>query len=64
MSPEMQKKIDGLTYEEALRLNRFEPIGSPYFQGEAGEAFALRFDFLNRITPHEVRVAASKRIGW
>lgn len=54
--------IDAMSYEELLRLNRFAPIGAPYFQGESGEYILRRLREL-RIGGAD-HVAASKKIGW
>jgi len=65
LTPENQKHIDGLSYEELLRHWRFAPTGDPWFQGETGVYWGTRMSKM-RDTPsgQEAHVAASKTIGW
>lgn len=61
---ELKAMVDGASYEELLRKNRFAPSGDPLFQGEMGE---YTIASMNRkkaeLSDGEV-VAISKRVGW
>lgn len=60
------EEIKNLNYEQALRLIRFTPVGSPLFIHGTGlhAALAERWAYLEGITPQEERIAISKKIGW
>lgn len=60
---EMKKWIDGATLEELLRKWRFDPSGSPWFQGEVGSYFSEVMSEKRSQDP-AAWTAASKRIGW
>ena len=61
---EMRKWIDEAPYEALLRRWRFEPSGSPWFQGETGKYYSeVLFRRREEIGP-EKHTAASKTIGW
>lgn len=55
--------IKKASYEELLRLWRFEPSGSPWFLDETGKIFKDRMNQLKEANP-EAAVQASKNIGW
>ena len=58
---EMKRWIDNASYVELLRRWRFEPSGSPWFQGEVG-------DYYNKVMREKKQkadhVQASKEVGW
>jgi hypothetical protein len=61
---EAKLKIDKMNYEEMLRMNRFHPVGSEWFQGEIGDYFlAEMYRKKAELTPAE-QVSASKAVGW
>ena len=56
--------IEGANYQELLAKWRFEPIGSPWFEGEVGAAYTKAIGVRrDQITGPEA-VAASKAVGW
>jgi hypothetical protein len=63
---EMKKWIDGATYEDLLRKQRFEPVGSPWFlEQEVADHFFERMKALRSAEGGlEEHVRASKAIGW
>ena len=63
LTPENKKHIDGLSYEELLRHNRYAPAGDPWFQGGTGLYWLKRMAERRAADPGGA-VAASKRIGW
>ena len=63
MTPEQKKWIDGASYEDLLRRNRFAPVGDPIFQGECGDYF-LKVMAERQAADPAGHVAASKQIGW
>lgn len=63
MTPEQKAWIDQASYKELLAKWRFEPMGSPLFQDEAGRYFARVMEEKRAAAPLEA-VAASKSIGW
>lgn len=56
--------IDAATYEDLLRVWRFDPTPSPWFDGEIGKHFSRVIEEKRQALSHEDRVAASKRVGW
>jgi hypothetical protein len=56
-------KIEQMSLEDLCRLNRFEPLGSPWFFGEVGKRF---FEVLGekRSADPSAWTAASKTVGW
>lgn len=50
--------------EEVLRLWRFEPIGSEYFEGKVGDALTSRIAEIRSTLSDTEWVALSKRVGW
>jgi hypothetical protein len=62
MSPEMKAKIDAMSLDEMLTLNRFAPIGHPIFLWDTGEYFLQRMNKLREADPAGW-VAASKAAG-
>jgi hypothetical protein len=61
---EMKRWVDGASYVELLRKWRFEPSGSPWFEGEMGEYFQAVMSQRSQETSGEERVRASKSLGW
>jgi len=63
MTPEQKRQIDGMCYEEMLRLVRYAPAGHPYFvrDTEVAAHFEARMAELKKTANH---VRASKNIGW
>ena len=59
-----RESIDTMSYEDMLRLYRFEPIGSKLFTSDIGAYFMDRFDYLRDTVSLQERVAASKNVGW
>jgi hypothetical protein len=65
VNDEKKAEIDAMSYEQLLRLNRFEPIGSPWFQGYVGTYLMLRMAELRGAPGGQAEhVRASKAIGW
>ena len=60
----MKAWIDGATYEQLLGKWRFEPVGSPWFQGKMGDYYMAAMKRKRYETPQDEQVAASKRLGW
>jgi hypothetical protein len=50
--------------EDMLSMQRFEPLGSPWYQGEVGSLMTSRLVELRAQVSDEHKVAASKRLGW
>lgn len=61
---QMKKWIDEAEYEALLMKWRFEPVGSPWFQGEIGEYYEEAMARKRSTIPSEELVSASKRVGW
>ncbi len=63
MTPEQKKTIDGLVYEEMLRLVRYAPAGHRYFVTgtEVQKYFEERMAERKKTANH---VRASKNVGW
>ena len=59
-----KRKIDGMTYAEMLRLNRFAPSGHPIFTGEVGDYFLRVMREKRDALPPGEAAATSKEIGW
>lgn len=62
MTPEQKEWIDKASYQELLKKWRFEPAGSPWFQGNAGDYYikVMEQKKLSCNNPEEV----SKQVGW
>ena len=59
----LKAKIDEMSYEELLRLNRFGDLGDPIFQEETGDYFIkVMAEKKAALMPGEA-VAISKRVG-
>lgn len=56
---EERERINKMTHEELARSLRFDPPGSPQWQGLRGQYRMERFKSLGGMTPE-----MSKRIGW
>lgn len=63
MTQEMKKWIDAASYQDLLAKWRFEPIGSHWFEGEAGEYFKEVMKTKRENTSLGEQVAASKAMG-
>lgn len=63
--PERARKwLHEADYESLLRLWRFEPNGSPWFEGDIGRLFYKRFDTVrNRLSVNDMLII-SKRVGF
>jgi len=60
----MKQWIDSASYEELLRKWRFEPPGSPWFQGEIGDYYSKHMATKRDEIGNGEHVRASKSIGW
>ena len=56
--------VDGASYEQLLGKWRFEPSGSPWFEGEMGDYYKAVMLERSHETPDEERVRVSKSLGW
>jgi hypothetical protein len=63
LTEEAKQKMDAMNYRTMLYHWRFDPPGSPTFQGEYGAYFA-RTMFAKRDADPTGAVADSKAIGW
>ena len=61
---EMKAWIDKARYQDLLSRWRFEPTGSPWFQGKIGKYFEIIMSKRRAEIGHAAAVAASKDIGW
>ena len=61
---EMECWMQHATYAEMLRKVRFEPIGSPWFQGRIGDRFMAIMDDRRSAISDEDHTRISKEIGW
>ena len=63
---EMLRWVEGASYEQLLRKQRFEPIGSPWFITEsvAERIFARMAELRAAPGGREEAVRASKAVGW
>lgn len=65
MIPENIKNwIDNASYESLLEKHRNAPIGSPFFQGEAGAYYNEKMYEKRIQISCAAHVAHSKSIGW
>lgn len=65
MTPLARKAwIDSATYEQLLSRWRFEPVGSPWFDGEIGEYLTKALLAKRRAVGDGEHVRASKSLGW
>lgn len=64
LTAEVQEQINSMNYQTMLWHRRFDPVGSPWWMGEVGEAMEARLVQLLHETPDEAKVHASKSIGW
>lgn len=55
--------IHKATLYQLLEKWRFEPVGSPWFEGEVGTVFSARLTELRNRSP-EQWTAVSKQLGW
>ena len=60
---EMLTKLRRMSLCELLQLWRFEPVGSPWFQGEVGREASARLTALREADPDDY-TRCSKLIGW
>ena len=63
LTDELKAQIDGMTYAQMLRKNRFAPIGDPLFMSDSGRYF-LKVMSEKKMDDPAAAIAASKRIGW
>lgn len=61
---ELMDAIDHMTYEELLRKNRFEPVGSKWFSGEVGDYFVKTMNRKREALLPGEHSRISKKIGW
>lgn len=61
---EMREWINAASYEQLLAKWRFEPVGSPWFQGRVGRHFEKVMAMRRAGTPFEERIAISKRLRF
>lgn len=61
---EMKGKIDNMSYITMLSYWRFEPTGSPWFQGEIGDYFTKKMAEKRKEVGPNVHTATSKFLGW
>lgn len=61
---DLKREIDRMSYTRMLSLWRFEPTGSPWFQGETGEYFKKKFHEKRQEVGTAEHVRVSKSIGW
>ena len=59
----MKEWIDQATYKSLLCKWRFEPSGSPWFEGEIGQYYAKVLKEKRELDPNNA-INASKEIGW
>lgn len=65
MIPQDKKDwIDSASYERLLSKWRFEPNGSPWFQGDVGIYFEKVLKEKREEVGEEEHVRVSKSIGW
>ncbi len=64
MTDDVKKQIDGMNYEEMLRLWRFSPSGTTMFQGDTGTYFTEEMKKKRKAIGELAAVTASKNIGW
>lgn len=64
LTPEVQSRIDSMSYYEILNRRRFDRADSEWWQGEVGAAMEAHFLELSRTLPQDEKVATSKQIGW
>ena len=60
----LKKQIDGMSYEQLLRHNRFAPSGDPMFIGEVGAYYMKVMAAKRKIIGDAEHTMASKFIGW
>ena len=61
---EMKAWIDTASYEDLLHKWRFEPTGSPWFQGVIGNYYVRKMVWKREQVGDSEHVRASKAIGW
>ena len=64
MTDAKKAEIDGMSYEDMMRRNRFAPAGDPLFVGECGDYFLKVMSKKREEVGPTAHTAASKRIGW
>lgn len=62
LTEENKAHIDGLSFEGLLSHWRNAPLGDKWFQGESGEYWQKRMNFMR--DKCEDPVAVSKKVGW
>jgi len=61
---EMMKWIDQASYEQLLSKWRFSSAGSPWFQDQIGDYYAMVMRRREEEMSNDERVRASKNVGW
>jgi len=64
IDPKTKAKIDAMSYESMLRLNRYAPVGEPLFQGVTGTYFFNNMAEKREEIGSSACVQASKNVGW
>lgn len=64
MTQKEKNKIDRMSYESMLRMNRFAPLGDPIFQGTKGNYFIKEMVRKRNSLPDGEHTRISKLIGW
>lgn len=60
----LRKQIREASFEEILRLWRFSPIGSPFFEGPVGDLLTARYAAMRSSLSPAEWTALSKSVGW
>lgn len=63
MTDDEKKAIDSMSMRDLLKRCRFDPSGSPFWQGDHGDYALARLSQLRDDDPAAF-TAASKEIGW
>lgn len=65
LTDEIKEQIDALGYSNLLERWRYAPLDDPMFNGESGEYWSKRMQFLkSQPGGLEEATRASKMIGW
>lgn len=63
MTPDIKQWIDSASYEQLLEKWRTAPVGSPFFQDEAGKYYSKIMKEKREQVGDAAHTAASKSIG-
>lgn len=58
------RQLRAASPQEILRLWRFEPVGSEYFEGDLGTCLAARYAEIRSMLSDSEWTALSKSVGW